>query len=55
MIFKADPYYVKLKFNEPLVDGGPQHKLIVNENASEYWLQVGKMNYKQHFTNLENP
>jgi hypothetical protein len=44
VIFKAHPYFFKIRFNEPLVEGGPNFKFDVKEDL--YLVSVGKLNYK---------
>lgn len=51
-IFSAEPYYLKLKFNQMLMEGGPS--MFIEKQPSIYRISVGKMNYKEHFTGLED-
>lgn len=51
-IFSAEPYYLKLKFNQMLIEGGPL--MYIEKQPSAYRISVGKMNYKEHFTGLED-
>jgi hypothetical protein len=53
LIFQAHPYFFKLRFNEPLVEGGPNFRFDVTEDT--YFINVGKLNYKQQFTSLDHP
>lgn len=53
LIFSAEPYYLKLKFNEPLIEGGPQ--MFIKKNPEFYIISVAKLNYKEVFTGIENP
>jgi hypothetical protein len=53
LIFQAHPYFFKLRFNEPLVEGGPNFRFDVTEDT--YLISVGKLNYKQNFTQLDQP
>lgn len=45
VVFSANPYFVKFKFNQPLMDQGAEHKFEAKGNQ-EYLLQLGKLNYK---------
>lgn len=40
VVFSAAPYLVKFKFNQTLVNGGPEFKL--NHQGDEYVLNIGK-------------
>jgi len=53
LIFQAHPYFFKLRFKEQIVEGGPNYRLQVTEDS--YLISVGKMNYKQQFTQLDQP
>jgi hypothetical protein len=53
LIFQAHPYFFKLRFNEHLVEGGPNFRLDVTDDS--YLISVGKLNYKQQFTQLDQP
>ena len=47
----AEPYLVKLRFQEPIVEGGPNFSFKATEDS--YIIRVGKLNYKQQFNNLD--
>lgn len=49
----AEPYLVKLRFQEPIVEGGPNFSFKATEDS--YIIRVGKLNYKQQFNNLDQP
>lgn len=53
LIFQAHPYFFKLRFREHLVEGSPNFRMQVTEDS--YLISVGKLNYKQNFTLLDQP
>jgi hypothetical protein len=52
-MFFAEPYFLKMRFDQPLVEG-PLTKITVVSD-SELVLCIGKMDYKQVFSGLEEP